>query len=108
MAAFPNIPESKISDLLSYVSTLDPNSTEPLDTSATDATTVSQLEPFRSGYHHFFSDNGLVGPPPWSKLMAWDLNTGDVLWEKPYGNVIALEARGITGTGSKLIFFALK
>ncbi|MGK0222612.1 MAG: quinoprotein glucose dehydrogenase [Limisphaerales bacterium] len=100
MTAFPNIPESKISDLLSYVSTLDPNSTEPLDTSATDATTVSQLEPFRSGYHHFFSDNGLVGPPPWSKLMAWDLNTGDVLWEKPYGNVIALEARGITGTGS--------
>jgi quinoprotein glucose dehydrogenase len=100
MVAFPNIPESKVSDLLSYVSTLDPNSTAHLDNSATDATMVSQLEPFRSGYHHFFSDNGLVGPPPWSKLMAWDLNTGDVLWEKPYGNVIALEARGITGTGS--------
>ncbi len=45
-------------------------------------------------------DNGLVGPLPWSKLIGWDLNTGKVLWEKPYGDVIQLAQRGINGTGS--------
>ncbi|MEM7080451.1 MAG: PQQ-binding-like beta-propeller repeat protein [Pseudomonadota bacterium] len=55
---------------------------------------------YHSGYHHFFTSTGLLGPPPWSKLVAYDLNIGEIVWEKPYGDVRELAARGITGTGS--------
>ena len=97
MAAYPDISAEQLPDLMAFVDAL----------SAQNATRmripqrVSDSErPYRSGYHHFFSDNGLVGPLPWSKLMAWDLNEGKILWEVPYGDVIQLAQRGITGTGS--------
>jgi quinoprotein glucose dehydrogenase len=32
--------------------------------------------------------------PPWSQLTAYDLNTGDVLWQVPHGNVSALGDSG--------------
>lgn len=99
MTAYPNLPAAKLTALYDYVSDL-PGSASAAVAADTAVTYVSELEPFRSGYHHFFSDNGLVGPPPWSRLMAWDLNSGTILWEKPYGDVIPLVERGITNTGS--------
>jgi quinoprotein glucose dehydrogenase len=38
--------------------------------------------------------------PPWGTLNAIDLRTGQIVWQVPLGNVPALEAQGITGTGS--------
>ena len=38
--------------------------------------------------------------PPWGKLNAIDLRTGQIAWQVPLGNVPSLEAQGITGTGS--------
>ncbi len=38
--------------------------------------------------------------PPWGKLNAIDLSTGQIVWQVPLGNVPSLEAQGITGTGS--------
>lgn len=38
--------------------------------------------------------------PPWGKLNAIDLRTGTIAWQVPLGNVPALEAQGITGTGT--------
>jgi len=40
----------------------------------------------------------LLGPP-WSQLTAYDLNTGDRLWQVPHGSVTALGAAG-RDTGS--------
>jgi glucose dehydrogenase len=37
--------------------------------------------------------------PPWSQLTAYDLNSGDVLWQVPHGTVTALGDRG-KDTGS--------
>ena len=97
MAAYPDIPKEQIGPLMDYVDKLS-------DLNPVNLEVFSSLqdndEPYRSGYHHFFSENGLVGPLPWSKLMGWDLNTGKILWEKPYGDVIQLAQRGITDTGS--------
>ena len=97
MAAYPDIPQAALGPLLDFVDAL--SETNRSDTEIQQRVVNSQ-EPYRSGYHHFFSDNGLVGPPPWSHLMAWDLNKGEVLWDVPYGDVIQLAQRGITGTGS--------
>ena len=41
----------------------------------------------------------IVGPP-WSRLTAYDLNTGKIKWQVPLGNVTQLVKKGITGTGS--------
>ncbi len=101
MAAFPNLPEAQLEAL--WVHVLD---IENAEASGEPEPLPEEREygpddgPYRSGYHHFFTEDGLLGPTPWSKLMAFDLNEGTVLWEKPYGDVIGLAERGITGTGS--------
>ena len=38
--------------------------------------------------------------PPWGELSAVDLNTGKIAWREPFGRIDALEAKGITNTGS--------
>ena len=107
MDAFPNIPDTQVSPLMDYVDQLSVSADVVLDVEAaalSPSPLTSTPHPdsirYRSGYHHFFSDTGLLGPPPWSKLMAYDLNVGKVLWQKPYGDVIQLADKSITGTGS--------
>ena len=102
MAALPFIPDSQIAALMTYVDSLD--GTPPGNQDAEEEITVSDVsaenQRYRSGYHHFFTTVGLLGAPPWSKLVAYDLNEGKILWQKPYGDVIELAEKGIVGTGS--------
>ena len=54
-----------------------------------------------SGYIKFLDKDGYPAvKPPWGTLNAIDLNTGEYLWKKTFGEVPELEAKGITGTGS--------
>ena len=48
-----------------------------------------------------FTSNRLsaIGPP-WSQLTAYDLNTGNIKWQVPLGEVSALAAEGHNDTGS--------
>jgi quinoprotein glucose dehydrogenase len=52
----------------------------------------------------FGTTKGLNGlppiTPPWSELVAYDLNTGNEKWRVPLGVVPELAAKGITDTGS--------
>lgn len=49
----------------------------------------------------WLSNGGLpaIGPP-WSELVAYDLNEGVIQWRVPIGAIPALAAKGITNTGS--------
>jgi glucose dehydrogenase len=38
--------------------------------------------------------------PPWGRLTAIDLNTGNIAWQVPFGRIDALEAKGVKNTGS--------
>lgn len=56
---------------------------------------------YKSGFGFMFDKNGLpVIDPPWTSLTAYDLNTGDIQWKVPLGDVPEFAAKGITGTGS--------
>jgi glucose dehydrogenase len=58
-------------------------------------------ERFFSGFGFLIASDGLSPiTPPWSTLTAYDLNTGDIQWKVPLGEVPELTARGIHGTGS--------
>jgi quinoprotein glucose dehydrogenase len=49
----------------------------------------------------FRAENGMsaIGPP-WSEIVAYDLNEGTIKWRVPFGTSPALAARGITDTGN--------
>jgi len=52
----------------------------------------------------FRAVNGLPAfSPPWSSLVAYDLNKGSVLWRRPIGTTPGLAAKGITDTGSSAL-----
>ncbi len=56
---------------------------------------------YKSGFGFMITENGFpVIDPPWTSLTAYDLNTGDIRWRVPLGDVPELAAKGITGTGS--------
>jgi quinoprotein glucose dehydrogenase len=56
---------------------------------------------YKSGFGFMFAENGLpVIDPPWTSLTAYDLNTGEIRWRIPLGDVTELAEKGITGTGS--------
>ena len=56
---------------------------------------------YKSGFGFMFANSGLsVIAPPWTTLTAYDLNSGEIRWQIPLGEVPELAARGITNTGS--------
>src|SRR5205823_9085279 len=49
----------------------------------------------------FRAKNGLPAiSPPWSEIVAYDLNAGTITWRAPLGSVRALAEQGIKDTGN--------
>jgi quinoprotein glucose dehydrogenase len=59
------------------------------------------VKPYKSPVNFLVQSNSLsaIGPP-WSTITAYDMNSGNILWQLPNGEVSMLEKQGITGTGS--------
>jgi quinoprotein glucose dehydrogenase len=52
-------------------------------------------------YARFWDDQHLpCQAPPWGKLHAIDLATGEIVWQVPFGDAPQLATRGVTGTGT--------
>jgi quinoprotein glucose dehydrogenase len=55
---------------------------------------------YQSGYGYMRTAGGLLAiKPPWVTLTKYDMNTGDIRWQIPVGDLKQLADRGITGTG---------
>ncbi|MDX1561609.1 MAG: pyrroloquinoline quinone-dependent dehydrogenase [Gammaproteobacteria bacterium] len=57
--------------------------------------------PYVSPVNFMIQSEGLsaIGPP-WSQLTAYDLNTGEIIWQVPNGGVYELMQQGIEDTGA--------
>jgi glucose dehydrogenase len=52
-------------------------------------------------YARFWDDRHLpCQAPPWGRLHAVDLATGEIVWQIPFGDAPQLAAQGVTGTGT--------
>jgi quinoprotein glucose dehydrogenase len=60
------------------------------------------LNPYKSPVNFLLQSNGMVAiKPPFSYLTAYDMNTGNIMWRVPNGEVTPLEEQGIEGVGSQ-------
>jgi quinoprotein glucose dehydrogenase len=68
-----------------------------------DAPSATAKPEFKiSGYSKFLDKDGYPAiAPPWGTLNAIDLNTGEYVWKKVYGEVPELLAKGVAQTGSE-------
>ncbi|GGD47526.1 PQQ-binding-like beta-propeller repeat protein [Erythrobacter arachoides] len=58
--------------------------------------------PYRWPVDFMLQSNGMVAiEPPFSTITAYDMNTGNKLFETPNGEIMTLEAQGITGVGAQ-------
>lgn len=103
MPAFSDaaLPPDEIAFLAAYLQ--DPAAGET--TSASETSSISAP----SGQVRYYGQFGLVFQtnsglpafsPPWSSIVAYDLNKGTILWRRPIGTTPGLAAKGITDTGS--------
>ncbi len=45
------------------------------------------VTPPPSRYKTGYGDEGYIITPPWSTITAYDLNTGKIMWQTPYGDL---------------------
>jgi quinoprotein glucose dehydrogenase len=60
------------------------------------------VQPYRSPVNFMLQSNGMSAlSPPWSTITAYDMNSGNIIWQVPNGEVPMLAAQGIRDTGSQ-------
>ncbi len=105
MPPFPSslLPEQNLDALIGYL--INP----PAGTAPTPTRSGTPPPPPPDGQTRYYgqfgnlmhASNGLpVIGPPWSELVAYDLNEGSIKWRVPLGTVSTLAAKGIKNTGS--------
>src|SRR5690606_36757001 len=61
-----------------------------------------ERNPYKSPDNFLLQSNGMVAiKPPFSTLTAYDMNTGEIMWQVPNGEIMTLEQQGIIGVGSQ-------
>ena len=94
MPAQPHLDETTITNLLAFLSG---------GKAAQFIVGADYPEGVQAPEAQYRTDYGLSAPhimaPPWSTIMAVDLNTGELLWKVPLGQDEAAAALGLSGTG---------
>jgi quinoprotein glucose dehydrogenase len=90
MPGFPTMNAEAITDVIEF---LDKSEQAPPGTGVSGIAFTQQLEPdyppgitapprYKTGY----GTEGYIISPPWSTITAYDLNTGKIMWQTPYGD----------------------
>jgi quinoprotein glucose dehydrogenase len=91
MPGFPTINAEAITDVIEF---LDKSDQAPPGTGVPGNSLMERLEPdYPAGvtpppsrYKTGYGQEGYIITPPWSTITAYDLNTGKILWQTPYGD----------------------
>ncbi len=95
MPAFASIPAASMSDLMAFLAQPE---AAPVGTAASaSAVAMARLRaepdypddvpPPPSRYKTGYGNESYVITPPWSTITAYDLNTGKIKWQAPYGDL---------------------
>jgi quinoprotein glucose dehydrogenase len=91
MPAFPTMNADAITDVTEF---LDKSEQVPPGSGVPGNTVTERLEPNYpegvtpppSRYKTGYGQEGYIITPPWSTITAYDLNTGRIMWQTPYGD----------------------
>jgi quinoprotein glucose dehydrogenase len=91
MPAFPTIPKTGVDDVIAFLKTPDlaPPGSAVAGNSLTEhvepdypASVTPKPPRYKTGY----GQEGYIINPPWSTITAYDLNTGKIAWQTPFGD----------------------
>ncbi len=96
MPGFPSLQPEAISALVTYLTTGEDEAAPEIEATPSDL-------PYRfTGYRRWLDPEGYPAiAPPWGMLNAIDLDTGEYVWRKPFGEFPELAAKGMKDTGSE-------
>jgi quinoprotein glucose dehydrogenase len=91
MPAFPTMNAEAITDVIQF---LEKPEQAPPGTGAPGNSLMERMEPSYpawvtpqpSRYKTGYGQEGYIIKPPWSTITAYDLNTGRIMWQTPYGD----------------------
>ncbi len=91
MPPFPSIPSSGLSDLITFLNKPElapPGSALPgnMLTERLEPDYPADLKPRPARYKTGYGQEGYVITPPWSTITAFDLSSGKIKWQTPYGD----------------------
>ena len=91
MPAFPSIPSQGLNDLITFLNKPElapPGSALPgnMLTERLEPDYPADLKPRPARYKTGYGQEGYVITPPWSTITAYDLNSGRIKWQTPYGD----------------------
>ena len=92
MPPFSSIGGDALTDLMAFLTapqSAPPGSALPADQLAErlEPDYPPDVRPPPSRYKTGYGQEGYVITPPWSTITAYDLNTGKIMWQTPYGDV---------------------
>jgi len=94
MPAFPKLTGDAMSNLLAFLGDPEaapPGSAAPLSALRSmipnEPDYPSNVTPPPSRYKTGYGNEGYIIKPPWTTLTAYDLNTGKIKWQEPYGDL---------------------
>ncbi len=91
MPPFPSIPAQSLTDLITFLSKPElapPGSAVPgnMMTERLEPDYPADLTPRPARYKTGYGQEGYIITPPWSTITAYDLYTGKIKWQTPYGD----------------------
>lgn len=108
MPGFKDLNDQEVNAIVAFLSNPakgapSPGQPQPFLPAPPPPKSLNGHEPVRywTGYG-YLETKTILSPinPPWSTLTAYDLNTGTIEWQVPFGSAPELAAKGITGAGT--------